>query len=309
MDYIWEHKYRPKTIDECILPDRIKQPFKHYIASGKIPNLLLTGDPGIGKTSAALALCNELNADVLHINASDERGIDVIRTKIKDFATTAAMGAVRAVILDESDFLTQDAQAALRVLIDEFSFNCAFIFVCNYENKLIPPLHSRTAVIDFNLKPSEKKEMAALLYNRLQEILNKEKVEYTKDALIPIIIHFFPDYRRTINELQRFSATGPINAGVVAKLGSVHKLDELMKFLKEKSFNDMRKWVGTNSDMDYRKVYRAIYDSLKDNLKPHDVPKAVVLIARYQYMNAFVQDPEINFAAFCTELMTDCEFK
>ena len=307
-DFLWCQKYRPKTVSECILPERLKTVFQEFVNSGNIPNLLLTGTAGVGKTTVAIAMCEELNLDYLFINSSDERGIDTLRNKIKGYASTFSFeGKRKVIILDEADYITPEAQAALRGAIEEFSNNCTFIFTCNFKARLIEAIHSRCSVIDFTLQTEEKPKMASAFFNRLSEILKLENVAYDKAALIEIIKKFFPDYRRTMNELQRFSKNGTIDASVIAQVSLVKSIDDLVRNLKEKNFGEMRKWVVLNSDIDCARLYRKIYDGLYEYMKPESIPQAVVILAKYQYQSAFVADQEINLVACLTEIMVDCE--
>jgi DNA polymerase III delta prime subunit len=308
-DFLFVEKYRPKKIADCILPDRLKTVFQEYVNAGSIPNLMLTGSAGVGKTTVARALCEEIGMDYIFINGSEERGIDMLRTKIKNYASTMSFGGGRkVVILDEADYLTPEAQAALRGSIEEFSSNCTFIFTCNFKARLIDAIHSRCAVIDFKLEASERPKMAAQMFKRLEEILKAEGVTYDKASLAKVVEKYFPDYRRTLNELQKFTTTGSIDAGVVAQLSDIRKLNELVTALKDKNFTAMRKWVANNSDVDPNQIFRTIYDSASEYLKPISIPLCVVTIAKYQYQAAFVADQEINLVACLTELMIECEF-
>ena len=307
--FLWVEKYRPSTVSECILPDRLKTIFQEYVDKREIPNLMLTGSAGVGKTTVAKAMCDEIGINHLFINSSEERGIDMLRTKIKSYASTVSLtGGKKVIILDEADYLTPEAQAALRGAIEEFAANCTFIFTCNFKSRLIEALHSRCSVIDFSLKRDEKKEMAAQLFKRMQSILTEENVQYDKAVLAKIVEKYFPDYRRTLNELQRFAGSGNIDAGIVAQLSDVRKIGDLVANLKAKNFAEMRKWVVVNSDIDPASIYRKIYDSLVESFKPESIPQAVIIIARYQYQSAFVADQEINLVACLTEIMVDCEF-
>ena len=309
-EYLYVEKYRPHKIEDCILPDRLKSVFQDYVTKGDIPNLMLTGTAGCGKTTVAKAMCDEIGCNYLFINSSDERGIDTLRTKIKGYASTVSLtGGRKVIILDEADYLTPEAQAGLRGAIEEFSENCSFIFTCNFKARLIDALHSRCSVIDFALKGNEKAQMAAQMFKRLTVILKEEDITYDKDVLGKIVQRYFPDYRRTLNELQRYSTSGNIDAGVLSQVESVRKLDDLIKALKEKDFSTMRKWVVNNSDIDQSRIFRSIYDNLCVYLKPESVPAAVVTLAKYQYQGAFVADQELNLVACLTELMVECEIK
>ena len=309
-EYLYVEKYRPHKIEDCILPDRLKKVFQEYVTKGDIPNLMLTGTAGCGKTTVAKAMCEEIGCNFLFINSSDERGIDMLRTKIKGYASTVSLtGGRKVIILDEADYLTPEAQAGLRGAIEEFSENCSFIFTCNFKARLIDALHSRCSVIDFALKGDEKAKMASQMFKRLANILTEESIIYDKDVLGKIVQRYFPDYRRTLNELQRYSTSGNIDAGVLSQVESVRKLDDLIKALKEKDFSTMRKWVVNNSDIDQSRIFRSIYDNLCTYLKPESVPQAVVNLAKYQYQAAFVADQELNLVACLTEIMCDCEVK
>ena len=309
-EYLYVEKYRPHKIEDCILPDRLKSVFQEYVTKGDIPNLMLTGTAGCGKTTVAKAMCEEIGVNHLFINSSDERGIDTLRIKIKGYASTVSLtGGRKVIILDEADYLTPEAQAGLRGAIEEFSENCSFIFTCNFKARLIDALHSRCSVIDFALKGDEKVKMMAQMYKRITVILKEESIEYDEKVLPKIIQRYFPDYRRTLNELQRYSTSGNIDAGVLSQVESVRKLDDLIKALKEKDFSTMRKWVVNNSDIDQSRIFRSIYDNLCVYLKPESVPAAVVTLAKYQYQGAFVADQELNLVACLTELMVECEIK
>jgi DNA polymerase III delta prime subunit len=302
-------KYRPTTVNDCILPERLKKSFQEYVNRKEIPNLMLTGSAGVGKTTVAKAMCDEIGVNHLYINASENRGIDVLRTTIRNYASTISLsGGKKVIILDEADYMTPDAQAAMRGAIEEFAENCTFIFTCNFKSKLIDAIHSRCSVIDFALRNDEKKEMAAQLFKRLQFILTQEKIAYDKAVLAKIVEKFFPDYRRTLNELQRYGASGSLDAGIVAQLSDIRKISDLVKHLKEKNFSEMRKWCVANSDIEPARIYRKIYDGLYEYMKPHSIPQAVVTIGKYQYQSAFVADQEINLVACLTELMVDCEY-
>jgi DNA polymerase III delta prime subunit len=309
-EFLFTEKYRPKTVSECILPERLKKVFQEYVNSKTIPNLMLTGTAGVGKTTVAIAMCEEIGINYLFINSSEERGIDTLRTKIKNYASTVSLvGGRKVIILDEADYITPEAQAGLRGAIEEFSANCTFIFTCNFKSRLIDALHSRCSVIDFTLVNGERPKMAALFFKRLGEILTTENIQYDKQVLIKIVEKFFPDYRRTLNELQRYAGSGSIDAGMIAQITDVKNLSDLIKNLKEKNFGGMRKWVVVNSDIDPARIFRKIYDGLYEYMKPESIPQAVVIIARYQYQSAFVADQEINLVACLTEIMVDCEVK
>jgi DNA polymerase III delta prime subunit len=302
-------KYRPSTVNECILPDRLKKPFQEYVDRKEIPNLMLNGSAGVGKTTVAKAMCAEIGLNHLVINASETNGIDLMRTTIRNYASSVSLtGGKKVIILDEADYLTPEAQAAMRGSIEEFAANCTFIFTCNFKSKLIDAIHSRCSVIDFTLKNEEKAKMAMQMFKRMENVLTQEGITYDKAVLAKIIEKYFPDYRRTLNELQRFCGSGTLDAGIVAQLSDVKKIGELTKSLKDKDFASMRKWVVVNSDVDPATIYRKIYDSLSDNFAPHSIPQAVVILSKYQYQAAFVADQEINMVACLTEIMVDCEF-
>jgi DNA polymerase III delta prime subunit len=308
--YLWTETYRPKTVAECILPERLKKPFQDYVNKTEIPNLLLHGGAGVGKTTVAKAMCNEINADYLIINGSDETGVDVVRSKIKDFASTMSFtGGRKVIIVDEADYLSTNSQAAFRNVIEEFASNCSFIFTCNFKNKMIEPLHSRCAVVDFTMKTSEKSTMASQFFKRVNNILTEEGVNFEQKVIAEVIKKHFPDFRRVLNELQRYSSNDSktIDTGILAQIGDI-TIDEIVGYLKEKNFGAIRKWVASN-DIDAANLYRKIYDSLYDVLQPQSIPQAVIILADYQYKQAFVADAEINTVACLTELMVSVEFK
>jgi DNA polymerase III delta prime subunit len=311
-DFIWVEKYRPKTIEECILPDGIKKTFRDFLSSGEIPNMLLSGPPGIGKTTVAKAMCSELGADFYVINGSDEgRFLDTVRNNAKNFASTVSLTSEskhKVIIIDEADNTTSDVQLLLRASIEEFSRNCRFIFTCNYKNKIIEPLHSRCAVIDFNVNKRDKPTIAAGFFQRIIEILDLEKIRYDKKVIVELINKHFPDWRRVLNECQRYSVGGEIDSGILASFSDV-SVNELLKNLKEKNFSEVRKWVNTNLDNDTTLLFRRIYDSLYESLVTSSIPAAVLVLAKYQYQVAFVADQEINLLACLTEIMVECEFK
>jgi DNA polymerase III delta prime subunit len=310
MDHLlWTEKYRPKTIEECILPERLKTPFQEYVNQKNIPNLLLSGGAGVGKTTVAKAMCNEIGCDYIVINGSDESGIDVFRTKIKNYASSMSLsGGRKVIIIDEADYLNPNStQPALRNAIEEFAGNCSFIFTCNFKNRIIEPLHSRCAVIEFGLKNGEKAKMAGAFFKRIQSVLQSEKVEYEDAVIAELVKKHFPDFRRIINEIQRYSQFGKIDSGILVQLGEV-EISNIVKYIKEKDFGSIRKWVAT-TEIDAATLYRKLYDGLYDVLKPQSIPQAVIIIADYQYKQAFVADPEINTVACLTELMVSVEFK
>jgi DNA polymerase III delta prime subunit len=305
---LWTEAHRPKTIEECILPERLKTPFQEYVNSEKIPHLLLSGGAGVGKTTVAKAMCNQIGADYIMINGSDESGIDVFRTKIKDFASSMSFtGGRKVIIIDEADYLNPNStQPALRNAMEEFASNCSFIFTCNFKNRIIDPLHSRCAVVDFTLKNDEKTKMAGQFFKRIQSILQSENVEYEDKVIAELVKKHFPDFRRILNELQRYSQFGKIDVGILAQIGDV-SIAEITKHLKNKDFGAIRKWVAT-ADFDAATLYRKLYDSLYEVLQPQSIPQAVIILADYQYKQAFVADAEINTVACLTELMVSVEF-
>ena len=311
-DFIWVEKYRPKTIEECILPDGIKKTFRDFLSSGEIPNMLLSGPPGIGKTTVAKAMCSELGADFYVINGSDEgRFLDTVRNNAKNFASTVSLTSDskhKVIIIDEADNTTSDVQLLLRASIEEFSRNCRFIFTCNYKNKIIEPLHSRCSVVDFNINKRDKPTIAAEFFKRINHILEEEKIEADKKVLAELINKHFPDWRRVLNELQRYSVGGKIDSGILAAFSDV-AVNDLIKNLKTKNFPEVRKWVVSNMDNETSVLLRRIYDSLYDSLVNSSIPAAVLIIAKYQFQIAFVADQEINLLAALTEIMVECEFK
>jgi len=310
-EFLFVEKYRPQTIEDTILPADIKATFTEFVKQGEIPNLMLCGSAGVGKTTIAKALCNELGADFIVINGSDEgRLIDTLRTKIKNFASTVSLqGGPKVVILDEADYISAESvQPALRNFIEEFSNNCRFIFTCNYKNRIIPPLHSRTTVIDFTITPTDKQRLASVFLARLMEICHDEGIKYDTQVLVELIMKFFPDFRRCLNEVQRYGVSGVIDSGLLATL-SEEKLTPLINMIRERNWSGMRKWVGQNSDNDFNTLYRKVFDTLESRLEPSSIPIAVLLIADYQYKSAFAMDSEINFVACLTEIMSECKFK
>ena len=312
-DYLWVEKYRPKTIEDCILSKDIKETFSQFLKQKEIPNLLLSGTAGTGKTTVARALCEELGADYIIINGSDEgRQIDTLRNKIKNFASTVSLtedANHKVVIIDEADYMNADSvQPALRNFIETFYNNCRFIFTCNYKNKIIPALHSRCTVIDFAIKNGQKVKTAKAFMTRLSGILKDEQIKFDPKVLAELIQKHYPDFRRTINELQRYSVRGEIDTGVLFNL-SESNTKELMSSLKDKKFNDMRKWVINNLDKEPSSLFSTIYSNLYEALEPKSVPQAVLIIAGYQYKAAFVADHEINMVACLTEIMANCNFK
>jgi len=309
-DFLWVEQYRPKTIDECILPTSLKTLFSSFIKKGELTNLLLSGTPGIGKTTVAKAICEQLNCDWIMINASEEGGIDVLRDKIKNFASTVSLsGGKKVVILDEADYLNpQSTQPALRGFVEEFHNNCRFILTCNFKNRIIEPLHSRFSNIEFKINPKDKPRLASKLFERAVFILKEQNIDYEEKVLAELIKKHFPDFRKLINELQRYSVSGSIDAGILVNISN-ENLKTLMTHIKGKEFGDMRKWVVNNLDNDPVRIFRSIYDNLYETLQPETIPHAVLILADYQYKSAFVADQEINFVACLTELMSQVKFK
>ena len=309
-EFLWVEKYRPRYIDDCILPQETKKIFLDFVNNKEIPNLLLCGTPGVGKTTVAKALCNELGADFVLINGSEERNIDTLRVKIKQFASTVSLtvdGGPKIVILDEADYLNpQSTQPALRGFIEEYSKNCRFIFTCNYKNRIIQPLHSRCSVIDFTIQATQKPQMASGIFQRILQILTDEKVEYNEKVVVEVVNKFFPDFRRMLNEIQKYSASGKIDSGILASLDD-ESLKELLNFIKEKEFSKMRKWVALNIHNDPQTIYRKIYDSFFTKFENNSVPQAIIILSDYTYKSAFVADQEVNMVACLTELMMECK--
>ena len=311
-DFLWVEKYRPQTIDECILPESIKKTFREFLNKGEVPNLLLSGPAGCGKTTVAKALCKQLGVDSYVINGSDEgRFLDTVRNNAKNFASTVSLTSEskhKVIIIDEADNTTPDVQLLLRASIEEFQRNCRFIFTCNYKNKIIEPLHSRCAVIDFSINGKQKATIASQFFKRVNYILEQERVESDKKVLAELINKHFPDWRRVLNECQRYSVGGKIDSGILAHFSDV-KVNDLIKNLKAKNFSEVRKWCVNNLDNDPAVLLRRLYDSLYESLVPSTIPAAVLVIAKYQYQIAFVADQEINMLACLTEIMVECEFK
>jgi len=309
-DFLWVEEYRPKTIDDCILPQSLKTLFQSFIEKGEISNMLFSGTPGVGKTTVAKALCEQMNCDWIMINGSEEGGIDVLRNKIKNFASTVSLsGGKKVVILDEADYLNpQSTQPALRGFVEEFHKNCRFILTCNFKNRIIEPLHSRFSNIEFKINNKEKPQLQSQLMKRATFILKSKNIEYENEALVGLITRHFPDFRKLINELQRYSVSGAIDAGILVNI-SDENLKSLTGHLKAKEFGDMRKWVVNNLDNDPVKIFRKIYDSLNTTLQPETIPHAILIIADYQYKSAFVADQEINLVACLTEIMSQVKFK
>ena len=311
-EFLWVEKYRPKTVEDCILPDTIKKTFSDMLSKGEIPNLLLCGTSGVGKTTIARALCEELNCDYIIINGSDEgRFLDTVRNQAKNFASTVSLSADakhKVIIIDEADNTTHDVQLLLRANIEAFYNNYRFIFTCNYKNKIIEPLHSRCAVVEFGIKSKDKPAIAAKFFQRLGTILKAEGVEYDQKVLVQLINKHFPDWRRVLNECQRYSVGGKIDAAILASFSDV-SVNELLKSLKEKDYPSVRKWVTNNLDNDSSVLLRRIYDALPQTVDGPSLAAAVLIIAKYQYQIAFVADQEINLLAALTEIMVECNFK
>jgi len=308
--FLWVEKYRPTKVDECILPSNLKQTFKQFVKDKKIPNLILSGGAGVGKTTVAKAMINEIGATSMMINGSEESGIDVLRTKIKNFASTSSLeGGRKYLILDESDYLNpQSTQPALRGFMEEFHKNCGFILTCNYKNRLIEPLHSRCGSVDFKITKEERPQLANAFFKRVKNILEQESIKYDDKVVAELINKYFPDWRRTLNEMQKYSASGQIDSGILVNLSEV-SINELMDALKKKEFTVVRKWIVNNLDNDPNRMYRLVYDSLYDYLDGSTIPHAVLLIGKYSYQSAFVADQEINMLACMTELMSTVKFK
>ena len=305
---LWVEKYRPHKIEDCILPDAMKATFQEFVNKKEIPNLLLCGTAGVGKTTVARAMCDEISCDYIIINGSDENGVDTIRVKIKNYASAMSLtGGRKVIIIDEADYLTHNAQAILRASIEEFSTNCSFIFTCNFKNRIIDPIHSRCTVIDFKANGSKAK-MATSFFKRVENILTQEGVTYDKQVVAAVITKHFPDNRRILNELQRYSISGTIDKGILASVSDV-QITELIKALKDKDFAACRKWVTNNLDNDQARIFRGLYDSLYEQLQGSSVPQLVLILAKYQYQAAFVADHEINLIACLTEIMVECTFK
>jgi DNA polymerase III delta prime subunit len=308
--YLWVEKYRPQKIDDCVLPESLKKTFREYITQGELPNFLFCGTAGVGKTTVAKALCNEIGAEYLMINGSEESGIDTLRTKIKGFASTISLtDAKKVVILDEADYLQANStQPALRAFIEEFANNCRFILTCNFKNRIIEPIHSRCSVIEFKIDNKEKQEIAATFFKRATAILKQEGIEFDQKVVVELVMKHFPDYRRILNELQRYSVSGKIDSGILVNM-SQESFKDLIKLMKDKNFTEVRKWVAKNSDSDTVALFRELYDSASNTIEANSIPQMVLVLADYQYKAAFVADHELNIMAALTEIMAQCKFK
>ena len=307
---LWVEKYRPKRVQDCVLPSGIKKTFQEMVDKGEIHNLLLSGTAGTGKTTIAKALCDELGCDFMLINCSEDGNIDTLRTKIRNFASTVSLaGGKKVVILDEFDYSNaQSTQPALRGFIEEFAANCRFILTCNFKNRIIEPLHSRCTTIEFSIPAKEKPKLAGQFMDRVKGILQEEQIKYDEKVVAELIMRYFPDFRKVLNELQRYSVSGEIDVGILQVLGEI-KTKELVGFMKEKNFNEVRKWVVQNLDNDQTRIFRQIYDNLYGYFQSQSIPQAVLILADYQYKAAFVADPEINLTACLVHLMMECEFQ
>ena len=310
MEILWVEKYRPQKIEDCILPSELKQTFQQFVDNGECPNLLLSGSAGCGKTTVAKAMLEQLGCTYMMINGSEESGIDVLRNKIKNFASTVSMdGKRKYVILDEADYLNpQSTQPALRGFMEEFSKNCGFILTCNFRNRIIEPLHSRCSTVEFLIPTEERPKLAGQFMKRVQTILKDEEINSNDKVVAKLIEKFFPDWRKVLNELQRYGASGEIDAGILVNI-SENSVKELISFLKNKEFTNVRRWIVNNLDNDPARIYRRLYDSLYDNLDNSTIPHAVIILADYSYKSAFVADQEINLLACMTEIMSQVKFK
>jgi DNA polymerase III delta prime subunit len=309
-DFLWVEKYRPAKVSECVLPTELKETFQTFVDQGNVPNLLLTGTAGVGKTTIARAMLNELDCDSIIINGSMKGNIDTLRTEIQQYASTVSLaGGRKYVILDEADYLNpQSTQPALRNFMEEFSRNCGFILTCNFQNRIIDPLQSRCSVVHFTIPKDEKPKMAAEFFKRVKGILEKENVEYNTQVVAEVIKRYFPDFRKVLNELQRYGSSGTITSGVLSLVSDI-SISELIDTLKQRKFTDMRNWVAHNVDNDPDTIYRKLYDGANQYVAESSIPKLVLIIADYQYKNAFVADHELNLVACLTEIMLECEFK
>lgn len=308
--YLFVEKYRPKTIDECILTNSLKKMFKEFVTSGELPNFLFHGTAGTGKTTVAKALCNEIGAEYLFINCSEDSGIDVLRGRIRNFASSVSLtDAKKVVILDEIDYGNANSfQPALRGFVEEFANNCRFILTCNFKNRVIEPLHSRCVNVDFKIEPADKPVIASNFFKRVITILNTEKIDYEQKVVAELITKYFPDYRRILNEIQRYSVSGKIDSGILVNLGD-QSYKDLIKALKDKNFTDARKWVALNSDIESVELFRQLYDRSSEIIENPSIPQLVLILAEYQYRSAFVADKEINHIACLVEIMNGVKFK
>ena len=310
--FLWVEKYRPQTVEDCILPENTKKLFQGFLEQGEIPNLLLSGSAGVGKTTIAKALCQELGADYYVINGSDEgRFLDTVRNQAKTFASTVSLTSEsrhKVIIIDEADNTTPDVQLLLRASIEEFQANCRFIFTCNYKNKVIEPLHSRCSVVDFSVNGKHKVQVAEAFFHRVKVILEMEMISYEEKVVAEVVTKYFPDFRRTLNELQRYAATGKIDTGILGASNDF-SIDKLVGYLRKKEFTNMKKWVAQNMDNEPHVIMRKVYDNLYQHFDSSSIPEAVLIIAEYQYKSSFVVDQEINMVAFMTELMMRCQIK
>jgi DNA polymerase III delta prime subunit len=309
--FLWVEKYRPQKIDDCVLPESLKETFKQYVAQGELPHFLLSGTAGVGKTTVAKALCNEIGAEYIMINGSEEgRSIDILRTTIKGFASTVSLtDAKKVIIIDEADYMNaQSIQPALRSFIEEYSANCRFIFTCNYKNKILEPIHSRCACIEFKIDAKDKQVLLGQFFKRATQILKQENVEFDHKVVAEVITKYFPDYRRVLGELQRYSVSGKIDSGILVNM-SQESFKELINLMKEKDFTNVRKWVGKNSDSDTVALFRELYDTSVTYMVAESIPSLVLVLADYQYKAAFVADHELNIMAALTEIMANCKFK
>ena len=307
---LWVEKYRPQTVSECILPDHLKEPFESYVSTGNIPNLLLCGGPGMGKTTIAKAMCKEIGLDYLVINGSQESGIDLLRVKLENYCSSVSLiGGRKVVIIDEADYLNpQSTQPAMRGFIERFADNCSFIFTCNYLNRIIDPIHSRCSVVEFKVDKKESPKIAQQLLDRIKVILNENNVKFNEKVIVELIMKYYPDFRRTLNELQRYSTSGSIDSGILSLL-SDSDFNALINALKEKNFTKVRKWVVDTSHTDARTVYRKLYDNLHDHLTPAGLPPIILLLADYQYKSAFAADQDINLTACLIEIMIEGQWQ
>lgn len=307
-EFLFVEKYRPKTIEECILPADLKATFQQFVDQKNVPNLLLSGGAGVGKTTCSRAMLEQLGCDYIIINGSMNGNIDTLRNEILHFASSVSLsGGRKYIILDEADYISSTTQAAMRAFTEEFSKNCGFIFTCNYKNRIIPALHSRCSVIDFKIQKKDMPKLAAQFMKRVENILKIENIEYDKAAVASVIQKFFPDWRRVLNEIQRYSATGKIDSGILANLQQA-SIKELIQLMKEKNFTEIRKWTKNNIDTDVNVLYNEFYETAADYFTTRSIPSLVILIAKYQYQNSFAANPEINFTAFLVEVMVEMEF-